>query len=594
MKKISLSFHNIILLFKILGKEQFWGLVIRLFSTTLNIFLPILLINYERKLILLIQSDNASENLLVLSIASLSIVLLFQKIFKTVFGFINSIINNKLSNTLEYTLYKKCVNTQLFVYDSHEIYDKMVIAKRIGSSTIVNYLSSFFEIIKVMIQFLSSSILLCACSFWLLLMAFLGAIPGIFLRRFGNKYDEFDKKRTPIVRRMNYFKKIATEGQYTKETKLFGMIPFICSEHKRYYDLWTKTELNYMDEDNYRRLFWQPITFLFTMILPSLFLIWRVSLYEIDVASFSYYLSLLALCHTNLNTIINKLFDNELADSRIEDYFAFMNMPINSREGKDIPSEWFEELPEIEFRNVSFSYNGSECYAINNVSFIIKPGEKVAILGLNGAGKTTLIKLLCGLYEPCKGIILIGGYNILDYSQVSLYRLFSVVFQDFTNFEAPLKESLSLGRYECAEYESIRHVFSMIDGCDLLGKRFNYNIDVPIGKVTNENGLELSGGELQKIVLARALLQERPMVIFDEPTASLDAYAESAILEKILSNVKKTMIIVTHRLSAVHFVDKIIVLENAKIIEQGSHLELMKKNGTYAHLYQIQAMEYNS
>lgn len=122
-----------------------------------------------------------------------------------------------------------------------------------------------------------------------------------------------------------------------------------------------------------------------------------------------------------------------------------MNMPINSRDGKEVPSEWFEELPEIEFRNVLFCYSGSERNAIDNVSFTPKPHEKIEILGLNGTGKTTLIKLLCGLYEPSNGVILIGGYNILDFSQVSLYRLFSVVFQDSTNCEMPLRESLSLG-----------------------------------------------------------------------------------------------------------------------------------------------------
>ena len=595
MKKISLSIHNILLLFKIQGKEQVASLIFRAFTTIVNIFLPLLLAYYQKNLIQLIEVDSSAENYLLVAVISIAVILLLQKMLGTVFGFANLVINNRMSNRLQYTLYRKCVNAQLFAYDDPEIYEKMTIAQRLGSSTITNYIFSFFDIVSAIAQFISCAILLCSHSYILLLLALLGTIPGIFIRKFSNDYEEFDKKRTALVRRMNYFKQIATQGHYTKETKLFGIIPYICSEHKRYYESWAKTELEYMDQGNRRRLLWQPTTFVFTMILPSFFLIWRASTQDIGVADFSYYLSLLALCHGNLTSIVNSIFDDTLADSRIKDYFDFINMPIDSREGKEVPPQWFDELPEIEFKNVSFCYRGSERNALDNVSFVIKPNEKIAILGLNGAGKTTLIKLLCGLYEPSEGEILIGGYNILEFSQISLYRLFSVVFQDFSNFEMPLSESLSLGRDDIATYDSIQNVFSILDGDNLLENRFSDNIHVPIGKVIDENGLELSGGEHQKIALARSLLQNRAMIILDEPTASLDAYAEAAILEKFVSCIdNKAIVIVTHRLSAVHYVDKIIVIDNAKIIEQGSHEELMKKNGKYAKLYEIQSNEYNS
>ncbi|MGI6743485.1 MAG: ABC transporter ATP-binding protein [Eubacteriales bacterium] len=593
MKNIQLSVRNIVILFKILGKEQLFGLMLRTLSTVIKIVLPLLLIYFQKRLIQLIQIETTSEKILMFSVVSISCVLLAKKILEIIFGFINSVLNNKLSCKLEYTLHKKCVNAQLRAYDNHEIYDKMTIANRIGTSTITNYIFAFFDIAGEIMQFLSSAIILCTFSVWLLAAALIGAIPGIFVRIFGNKYEEFDKKRTSIVRRMNYFKNIAAKGEYTKETKLFGIIPFVCGEHKRYYDAWAKSELAYRDEDNRRRIIWQSATSLLIMVLPSLYLIWRASLNEIDVADFSYYLSLLTLCHGNLTAIINNLFDNELADSRIKDYFEFLNMPIDSRKGEDIPSEWLKEIPRIEFQNVSFRYSGSETNALDNVSFVIEAHEKVAIVGLNGAGKTTLIKLLCGLYEVSEGKILIGGRNIMEFSQVSVYRLFSVVFQDFLNYEMPFIESLSLGGEEKVTAEAVYEAFAHVDGRNIVEKRFLGDLNRSVGKIIDKDGVELSGGEHQKVALARSILQNRPMIILDEPTSNLDAYAETAILKNFLSHIyQKSVVIVSHRLSAVHFVDKIIVMENAHIIEQGTHSELMKRNGKYASMYELQANQY--
>lgn len=592
MKNIKLSILNIIMLFKILGKDQIFGLILRIFSTIVNIVFPFLLIYYEKKLIQLIQREVTGDTLLVTTVLTIAGILLLQNFLSVFLGFINSILNNKLSCKLEYTLHKKCINAKIFAYDNYEIYDKMNIAKRIGVSTITDYIFTFFNIISTAVQFMSSAIILGSYSVWLLLGALLGAIPMIFTGKLGFEYEIFDKSRTNIVRRMNYFKQIATEGEYTKETKIFGMLPFICDEHKRYCNEFAKIELAYRDKDHRFRLIWQPMISLFIMVLPSLFLIWRASLHEIDVADFSYYLSLLSLCHGNLTSIINYFFSNKLSDSRIKDYFDFLNLSIDSRTGNDIPSEWLDEIPEIEFRNVSFCYSGSELNAVDNVSFTIKPNEKVAILGLNGAGKTTLIKMLCGLYEASEGEILIGGRNIKEFSQVSLYQLFSVVFQDYINYELPLVESISLGGNKNS-YNSIKQAFYSVDGEDLLKKRFSNDINKVIGKKLNAEGVELSGGEHQKIALARALLQNRSMIILDEPTSNLDAYAETTILKNFLSyNNNKSVIIVTHRLAAVHLVDKIIVLENAQIVEQGTHDELIKNNGIYAHMYELQSKEY--
>lgn len=593
MSRIKATVANICVLFRIMGKAQAFGVVLRFLSAAVNIILPIVFIYFEKKLIQLLQLNTTDYVLLLMAVVSLALTVFMERTLSALFEGINTILNNSLSCKLEHSLYKKFLDSKLYYCDNHEIYEKMECAKRIGTSTVTNYISACFDIIAAIIQFISSAIILYSYSGWLLLMVVLGIIPVVFVRRFTNTYEEFDKKRISTVRRMNYFKTIATDGRYTKETKLFGIIPFICNEHKRLYNSWKKEELEYSDKDDLNRLIWQPVTSLFIFVFPLLFLIWRVSLHTIDVADFSYCINLIALCHGKLTAIVNSFFDNRLGDSRIKDYFDFINMPIASRPGAEIPDDWLKELPEIEFKNVSFSYDQSDKKTVDNISFSIRPKEKIALLGLNGAGKTTLIKLLCGLYEPSCGEILIGGQNIMQFSQVSLYKLFSVVFQDYWNYEMPLVETLSMGSTEKAEISSIKQTFADLGGDEFLCKRFLENYDLSVGKILDESGIELSGGENQKIALARAVLQNRKMLIFDEPTANLDAYSEESILNNVIAhNDSKSIIIVTHRLSVVHYVDRILVMKNGQIIEQGSHEELLKRNGEYKNLYCLQQMQY--
>ena len=245
---------------------------------------------------------------------------------------------------------------------------------------------------------------------------------------------------------------------------------------------------------------------------------------------------------------------------------------------------------EIEFKNVSFKYPGAENYALQNVNLKIKNGEHLAVVGRNGSGKTTFIKLMCRLYDVTDGEILINGINIKDYTKDSIIKLYSVVFQDFKIFSVSLKDNICAN----SDFESDRF-YACLENADIKERteRMPNKENTYLYKDLDENGIEISGGEAQKLALARALYKDAPIVVLDEPTAALDPIAEHEIYSRFNSFVEnKTAIYISHRLSSCAFCNHIAVFDNAKLIEFGTHQTLINNNGIYADLWNAQAQYY--
>lgn len=584
-------FSNVYTIFKILGKEQKLGILLRIIFILFNIAIPLVLIQWQRYLIEMIEADIPQK--ILLSVIAISLVLIVQKLFEIVFGLFNNILNNSLSIKLECNKYRKSAHLQLYAFDDPEMYEKMQKAGRIGTEIITDFISRFFELISSVSTALTFFIILFNFSKIILITTIIGAVPVILYSKLGNSYEDFDKKRTPIVRRMDYFKSISMDGNYTKELKLFGNMPFVLDRHKYYHDQWSRTEEEYRDKYDIRSLFISAIIFIFHYIIPACILILSVSKRQLDIAGFTYYLSAIGICGGGLKKIIGFYYDNCISVSRIDDYFDFINLPLDERKGESVPKEWFDMLPDIEFRNVCFHYNDKENDTLHNINFIIRSGERIALVGLNGAGKTTLIKLLCGLYVPTEGEILIGGRNIIEFSQESLYTLFSVVFQDYITYDMTLRESLLLGNEKHYSDNELWEALEKVGGGNLRYDTFNDDLNTFIGKNTDSLGIDLSGGEKQKIALARCILQNRAVTVLDEPTSALDAFAEEEIMHQFLEiEREKTTILVSHRLSAAKLCDKIIILKDGMIAECGSHNELILNNNIYAEMWKIQSSQY--
>lgn len=246
---------------------------------------------------------------------------------------------------------------------------------------------------------------------------------------------------------------------------------------------------------------------------------------------------------------------------------------------------------EIELKNVSFRYPNNDTDTLHNINLRIAPGEKVAVVGLNGAGKTTLIRLISGFYDPTEGEVLLNGININEFNRREYYRLFSAVFQEFSILDATINDNITL-EDDATNPERVWEVISKA-GLEVKVKNLPDGLNTIIGKKIYENGVLLSGGEEQRLILARALYKDAPILLLDEPTAALDPIAENDIYHKYNSMTNgKTSVFISHRLASTRFCDRILLLDKGRIIEEGTHDSLILSNGEYAKLFNVQKKYY--
>ena len=305
-------------------------------------------------------------------------------------------------------------------------------------------------------------------------------------------------------------------------------------------------------------------------------------LYFAAISSFASWVGGITSCWNKANTVSLKLCD----------FRDFVDYPEYDGSGIAKAADHMNTVPEIEFKNVSFRYDGAEQDTIHDLSLKIKSGEKLALVGLNGAGKTTLVKLLCGLYRPTSGEIFFNGIPLSDFKREDYYKLISPVFQEIRTAFFSLAETVSgksTAETDLEKAETCMRQAGLGAKIDALPD----GIHTKLNKKVHENGTELSGGEAQKLMLARALYKDAPLLILDEPTAALDPIAESKIYNEFNVMAKnKTSLFISHRLASTSFCDRIILLENGNITEEGTHQELMGANGTYKGLFDIQSCWY--
>ncbi len=311
----------------------------------------------------------------------------------------------------------------------------------------------------------------------------------------------------------------------------------------------------------------------------------------ISIANFMMLVNASNTFGNSLNTVITQI--QELLKKAVfaYEYVGFMELNLWEKDGNLSCEKNTEHT--IEFRNVTFSYPESERKVLNGVSVVIRPGEKISIVGLNGAGKSTFIKLLCRLYKVDSGEILVDGVNINDYLYSDYLKLLSVVFQDFMLVGFSIKENIAMSRSVDQKDKDIMLLMEKV-GLKEKVNSLQMGIHTPVFKYYDKRGFEPSGGEQQKIAIARAIYKDTPIVILDEPTAALDPMSEAEIYEQFDGMVyNKTAIFISHRLSSCKFCDRILVFKNGQVVENGTHNELVKiPDGVYATMYQTQAQYY--
>lgn len=309
-----------------------------------------------------------------------------------------------------------------------------------------------------------------------------------------------------------------------------------------------------------------------------------------SIAKYVTCIMLLAETLINVAKTIQVAFDN---NHYLKRYFSYFDIPNNMYQGSLTVEKRDDNEYYVEFRNVSFQYPNTEAYALRNVNLKFKIGEKLAIVGMNGSGKTTFIKLLCRLYDPTEGEILLNGVNIQKYDYDEYISVFSVVFQDFSLFSFRLGEVVASSK--TFDENKVRECLRKANFSDRLHE-MPEGVHTYLYKGYDQSGIEISGGEAQKIALARALYKDSPFILLDEPTAALDPISEYEVYSNFNAiSGDKTTVYISHRLASCRFCDKIVVFDNGHIVQHGSHEELLSDvGGKYHELWNAQAQYYTA
>ena len=389
-------------------------------------------------------------------------------------------------------------------------------------------------------------------------------------------------------RRNSYYYNTTHDFAYGKDIRIYGFKNRILHNYNKEIESFVKLHKLIKDRE-YKLGFLGLLTLLLSEILTYGVLIYR-TVGGMTIANFSMYLVAIISLSQLSKTLVEDLSFIKNEGHYAHDFFEFMDRD-HGEKGGSLPKIKDDTL-EIEFRDVSFKYPNTDKYIIKNLNFKINKGERLAIVGINGAGKTTLVKLMTGLFDVSQGEILINGIPISEFDRKELFSMFSVVFQDINILAYTIKENVSCSLDDIDENR-------VMDSLERVGlsekvKEFPKGLDQMMLKVIDEDGTEFSGGESQKLAIARALYKDGNMVIMDEPTAALDALAEAEIYEDFDELVKgKTSVYISHRLASTKFCDKIALFDNDGLREYGNHKELMEKRGEYYRMFTIQGKYYN-
>lgn len=393
----------------------------------------------------------------------------------------------------------------------------------------------------------------------------------------------------PHWRKLEYMENVTTDFSYAKDIRLFGMKKFLAKKQKDVYDEelrhWIKSRQYWI----YNSIFSHGISLVRQLIITG-WLVYSVIAKDLSIGNFTLYLAGAGAFSNAINEVLSALSALRERSAHTDDYRSFMDIPGGS--GNDTIPVPKTDKYVFTFENVSFKYKGQEKYALKNLNITIAAGEKLAVVGLNGAGKSTFIKLLLRLYDVTEGRILMNGTDIRRFNRAEYYRLFSPAFQDVTVFAFPMAENVSMSppdETDKNKAEKCVREAGLGDKMDKLEK----GIDTELLKVLYDDGVDLSGGEKQKLALARALYKGSDIIVLDEPTAALDALAEYRLYKSFNGLVgNRTAVYISHRLSSTRFCDRVAMFKDGEMTETGTHEELMAKNGDYAEMFRVQAQYY--
>ncbi len=594
LKESFQALKNIPRFFKEIRRSGTLQFNLNVFSRLLDSFTPIITLWVGKliidEIVLLSQSESADYTTLWIYVAIELGIVVFSDLINRGINLTDGLLGDLYSNASSIRIIRKTNQLNISQLEDSEFYNKLELARRQTASRVNLMTNSLYQIqdLVVMVSLIAGLIFF---EPWLIIMLILSIIPSFINElKFSSQRYSVARSWTAERRELDYIRYVGANDKTAKEIKLFGLTDFLAERFKKLSDAYYDVNKNIAVK---RTLTGGLLNILGILCYYGAYIliIYRVISGVLTLGD----LTFLAGSFRSLRARLQGLFARftRLSESALylKDYFDFLDLKVPKQ------TETYISLPEIikegfEFKNLKFTYPGSEEEVLSGVSFKLNVGEKLAFVGENGAGKTTLIKLLLRFYEPTSGEILLDGINIQNFRKDEYQNRFGVIFQDFIRYEFLVRENIAVGDIKeidndekldnAAELSLASEVVKQLpDGYDQqLGKRFS-------------KGKDLSGGQWQKIALARAYMKNAEVMILDEPTSALDARAEYEAFQRFIGLTEgKTSIIISHRFSTVRMANRILVLKDGKILEIGTHEELMANEQLYSELFQLQAAGY--
>jgi len=520
---------------------------------------------------------------------------LLQSFFGTISNIVQQLLQERIGNRVQSMILRKANTLDLAFFEDADFYDKLRNATDESVYKPMQMVSQLFDFVKTVVTLFSMLGILLSLAWWLAVISLLMPIPAfISSSRYGWRGYRKMRHQSPERRRMLYLIRLMTTDTYNKEIKLFNLGHFFV---KQYDDV--AEELYQQDKKivvpRYLAGFgWGGLSTLANSAI-YIYVAFETVARVVTIGGLTMYTQAAMQVGSNFQGLlsdISGIYENNLYVDTLYEFLEYQPRIVSPTAPQLLERDPVVPGLDIEFRDVSFTYPGKDQAALDHVSFTIKAGEAIALVGRNGAGKTTLVKLMTRLYDPDDGQILVGGRDVREYDIEALRRMVGVIFQDYVTYYMSARENIGVGKIDDIENLDLVERAAWKSGANAVITKLPDGYSTMLGRWFKD-GFQLSGGEWQKVALARAFMRDAPILVLDEPTSSLDAQAEYEIFTKFrLLTEGKTAVFISHRFSTVRLADRIFVIEQGVVKESGSHDELIALNGRYAELFNLQAEAY--
>ncbi|MEO6069466.1 MAG: ABC transporter ATP-binding protein [Chitinophagaceae bacterium] len=504
---------------------------------------------------------------------------------------VDSLLGDLFSNHTSVKIMQHAAILDLDQFENSTFYDKLERARQqtVGRTVLLSQVLSQVQDMITMI-FLAAGLFV--FNPWLLLLLFIAVLPAFAGESYFNNLSySLSRSQTPERRELDYVRYLGASDETAKEVKIFNLSGFLTVRFRLLSNKFYK--------DNKRLVIKRSLWGTLFAILGSLgyygayvFIILRTIEGKLSIGDLTFLAGSFRQLRNLLEAVLSRFTAVSQGAIYLKDFFDFFDIQPQIKAISN-PRHFPEKIIQgFTFEDVGFKYANEERWANRHLSFTLHAGEKLALVGENGAGKTTLVKLLARLYDPTEGRILLDGYDLREYDLTELRKQVGVIFQDYFRYQMTVSQNIAVGNIAEKENKELISNAAKQSLADALVQKLPGKYEQALGKRFNE-GIELSGGEWQKIALARAYMKDAQLLILDEPTAALDARAEFEVFQRFSELTKgKTAVLISHRFSTVRMADRILVLDKGELLEEGSHEELLKKNGRYAELFLLQAKGY--